>query len=224
MSTVTEPAVTEPAVTAGDPTANEPETTWRTFVRGLQLTPELRNGLGGTLLLALLATAGRVVVPIAVQQTIDHGLRGPDGADLGLIATFVATAAVILVGTAAAAFAMNVRLFRTSETALANLRTKAFRHVHDLSMLHQQSERRGSLVSRVTSDVDQISQFVQWGGILLLVSVGQVLLATVIMLVYSWQLTLVVYVCFLPLVFAVRFFQRRLAVAYGRSRERVGDL
>jgi ABC-type multidrug transport system fused ATPase/permease subunit len=211
-------------VTAGDPTANEPETTWRTFVRGLQLTPELRNGLGGTLLLALLATAGRVVVPIAVQQTIDHGLRGPDGADLGLIATFVATAAVILVGTAAAAFAMNVRLFRTSETALANLRTKAFRHVHDLSMLHQQSERRGSLVSRVTSDVDQISQFVQWGGILLLVSVGQVLLATVIMLVYSWQLTLVVYVCFLPLVFAVRFFQRRLAVAYGRSRERVGDL
>ena len=224
MSTVTEPAVTEPAVTAGDPTANEPETTWRTFVRGLQLTPELRNGLGGTLLLALLATAGRVVVPIAVQQTIDHGLRGSGGADLGLIATFVATAAVILVGTAAAAFAMNVRLFRTSETALANLRTKAFRHVHDLSMLHQQSERRGSLVSRVTSDVDQISQFVQWGGILLLVSVGQVLLATVIMLVYSWQLTLVVYVCFLPLVFAVRFFQRRLAVAYGRSRERVGDL
>jgi ABC-type multidrug transport system fused ATPase/permease subunit len=44
------------------------------------------------------------------------------------------------------------------------------------------------------------------------------------MLVYSWQLTLLVYVCFLPLVFAVRFFQRRLAVAYGRARERVGDL
>ncbi|MDQ1676342.1 MAG: ATP-binding cassette, subfamily bacterial [Actinomycetota bacterium] len=210
--------------TAGDPTANEPETTWRTFVRGIQLTPELRAGLGGTLLLALLATAGRVVVPIAVQQTVDHGLRGAHGPDLGLIATFVSIAAAILVGTAVSAFAMNVRLFRTSETALATLRTKAFRHVHDLSMLHQQSERRGSLVSRVTSDVDQISQFVQWGGVLLLVSLGQVLLATVIMLVYSWQLTLLVYVCFLPLVFAVRYFQRRLAVAYGTVRERVGDL
>jgi ABC-type multidrug transport system fused ATPase/permease subunit len=215
---------TEPAVTPGDPAANEPETTWRTFVRGLQLTPELRTGLGGTLLLALVATAGRVVVPIAVQQTIDHGLRGALGPDLGLVATYVSVAAAILVATAMAAFAMNVRLFRTSETALANLRTKAFRHVHDLSMLHQQSERRGSLVSRVTSDVDQISQFVQWGGVLLVVSLGQVLLATVIMLVYSWQLTLLVYVCFLPLVFAVRFFQRRLAVAYGRARERVGDL
>jgi ABC-type multidrug transport system fused ATPase/permease subunit len=210
--------------TGTDPTANEPETTWRTFVRGLQLTPELRTGLAGTLLLALVATAGRVVVPIAVQQTIDHGLRGADGPDPGLIATFVSIAAAILVATAFSAFVMNVRLFRTSETALANLRTKAFRHVHDLSMLHQQSERRGSLVSRVTSDVDQISQFVQWGGILLIVSLGQVLLATVIMLVYSWQLTLLVYVCFLPLVFAIRFFQRRLAVAYGRVRERVGDL
>jgi ATP-binding cassette subfamily B protein len=210
--------------TVTDPTANEPETTWRTFVRGLQLTPELRTGLGGTLLLALVATAGRVVVPIAVQQTVDHGLRGAHGVDLGLIATFVSIAAAILVATAMSAFAMNVRLFRTSETALATLRTKAFRHVHDLSMLHQQSERRGSLVSRVTSDVDQISQFVQWGGILLIVSLGQVLLATVIMLVYSWQLTLLVYVCFLPLAVAIRFFQRRLAAAYGRVRERVGDL
>ena len=39
-------------------------------------------------------------------------------------------------------------------------------------MLHQQAERRGSLVSRVTSDVDQISQFLQWGGVMLLVSIG----------------------------------------------------
>ena len=48
------------------------------------------------------------------------------------------------------------------------MRTRTFRHVHDLSMLHQQSERRGSLVSRVTSDVDQITQFLQWGGVILL--------------------------------------------------------
>jgi ATP-binding cassette subfamily B protein len=200
------------------------ESTWSALVRGVRLTPELAHGLLGTVLLAVLATAGRVAVPIAVQQTIDHGLRTVGGPDLGFVATMVSVAAAVVVFTALCAFAMNVRLFRTSETALANLRTKAFRHVHDLSVLHQQSERRGSLVSRVTSDVDQISQFVQWGGILLIVSVGQVLLATVIMLVYSWQLTLLVYVCFLPLAVAVRFFQRKLASAYGEVRERVGEL
>src|SRR3712207_9440008 len=59
--------------------------------------------------------------------------------------------------TVVAVYRMNVRLFRTTETALAGLRARAFRHVHDLSVLHQQGQRRGSLVSRVTSDVDQLS-------------------------------------------------------------------
>ncbi len=48
-----------------------------TLAHGLRLTPELREGLVVTLLLALLATAGRVVVPVAVQQAIDTGPVGP---------------------------------------------------------------------------------------------------------------------------------------------------
>ena len=99
------------------------------------------------------------------------------------------------------AFLMNVRLFTVSETALAGVRVRTFRHIHDLSTLHQQAERRGSLVSRVTSDVDQISQFLQWGGIILLISFGQLTVTTIVMATYSWQLTLVVYVAFLPMVF-----------------------
>ena len=67
--------------------------------------------------------------------------------------------AVIVVLTAVAVYRMNLRLFRTTETALAGLRVRAFRHVHDLSAVHQQGDKRGALVSRVTSDVDQLSQF-----------------------------------------------------------------
>ena len=44
-----------------------------TIRRGLGLSPELRRGLPATLVLALLATAGRVIVPVAVQQIIDGG-------------------------------------------------------------------------------------------------------------------------------------------------------
>ena len=55
----------------------------QTLRRGLRLTPEFRRGLVGTLLLALIATAGRIVVPVAVQQTLDRGLHGSDGVDLG---------------------------------------------------------------------------------------------------------------------------------------------
>ncbi|SDS76152.1 ABC transporter ATP-binding protein [Jiangella sp. DSM 45060] len=197
---------------------------WRTFRRGLALSPEITQGLRVTLLLALVATAGRVVVPIAVQQTIDDGLNASGGADLGYVRWMVGLAGVGIVLTVIAAYHMNRRIFRASEAGLATLRTKAFRHVHDLSVLTQDTERRGSLVSRVTSDVDTISQFVQWGGLIMLASMGQLVIATIVMAVYSWQLTLLVWVCFLPLFLALRTFQRMLSSAYMVVRERVGGM
>ena len=63
----------------------------------------------------------------------------------------------------------------------------------------------------MTSDVDQVSQFLVFGGLIAVVSVGQIAVATVVMAVYSWQLTLVVWLCFLPLFLSLRFFQRRLS-------------
>jgi ATP-binding cassette subfamily B protein len=194
-----------------------------TLAHGLRLTPELRAGLGVTLALALLATAGRVVVPVAVQQTIDHGLSGSEP-DLPLVRLACGLALVAVAVTAYANYLTNVRLYRTAENGLAALRVRAFRRVHDLSVLHQAAERRGSLVSRVTSDVDTMSTFMQWGGLLILVSAAQLTLATVLMLFWSWQLTLVVYLCFLPLVFAVRSLQQRLQAAYGAVRLRVGEM
>jgi ATP-binding cassette, subfamily B, bacterial len=201
-----------------------PQSMLDTLRRGLELSPELHTGLAVTLLFAILATAGRVAVPVAIQLGIDHGLRVPGGPDLGVIAAIAAVTALVLAVTMASAYQMNVRLFTVSETALAGVRTRTFRHIHDLSMLHQQSERRGALVSRVTSDVDQISQFLQWGGVILLVSVGQLTVTTIVMLTYSWQLTLVVYLAFAPLVFAIRFFQRRLNKLYLLVREHVGTM
>ncbi|MGY1809172.1 ABC transporter ATP-binding protein [Blastococcus sp. SYSU D00669] len=195
-----------------------------TLRRGLRMMPEFRRGLPLTFLLALMATAGRVVVPIAVQQTIDQGLSGPGGPDLDLVRDLVIVCALVVLLTAVAVYRMNVRLFRTTETALAGLRVRAFRHVHDLSVLHQQGQRRGSLVSRVTSDVDQLSVFMQWGGVLGVISIGQLVVAIVVMSIYSWQLTLLVLACFVPLAFAIRFFARRLATVYGVVRERVGDV
>ena len=197
---------------------------WATLRRGLALSPEFRAGLPVTILLALAATAGRVLVPIAVQQTVDKGLTAPGGPDLSIVRQAVLLAAVATLLTAGAAYLLNVRLFRTTEGGLATLRVRAFRHVHDLSVLTQNAERRGSLVSRVTSDVDTISTFMQWGGLLMVVSLGQLAVATVLMAVYSWQLTVLVWLCFLPLFLLLRTFQQRVSSAYGHVRERVGDL
>lgn len=199
------------------------EGAWRTVVRGVRLSPELRRGLGPTLLLALLATAGRAVVPVAIQQTLDRGITEA-GVDLEAVAVAVGGAFVAVLITALASSAMNVRLARIVETALANLRIRTFRHIHDLSMLHQAAQQRGSLVARVTSDVDQISRFMQWGGLNLITSVGQLTIVVVVMMLYSWRLTLVVLVAFVPFLVGARWFQQRLTRAYALVQERVGRL
>jgi len=203
-------------------TQSTAEGTLATVRRGLRLSPELRPGMAGTIALAVVQMAGRVAVPIAVQQGIDHGIRGAGGPDLGFVVKVVAITFAALMISTVAGYLMTRRLFTVSETALGALRSRTFRHIHDLSMLHQQSERRGSMVSRVTSDVDQISMFLQFGGVQMLLASGQLIVSTLVMFFYSWQLALVVLLAFGPSVGVIRLFQKRLAAAYRAVRERTG--
>ena len=192
--------------------------------RGLALSPALAEGIRLTVLLAALSTVGGAVAPVVIQVAIDTGLEKGETGDQSKIWLFVAVAAVVIVLTGICGYVMKVRLFRASENGLMQLRVNAFRHVHDLSMLTQNSERRGTLVSRVTSDVDQVSQFLQFTGIMIIVSLGQMVVATVVMAYYSWQLTIVVLVCFLPLAVSLRFFAERLSRAYDKVRRTVGEM
>ncbi|WP_258726925.1 ABC transporter ATP-binding protein [Cellulomonas sp. NS3] len=195
-----------------------------TLRRGVQVSPQLLDGLALTVVLAVLAALGRVLVPVTVQQTMDTGILASGGPDVRRVVMLVVVAATGLLLGAACSALVNVRLFRASERGLVALRVRAFRHVHDLSALTLDAERRGSLVSRVTSDVDTISMFVQWGGIMLLVSLLQISVATVLMAVYSWQLTILVWLSFLPLVLVLRPLQKRVNAAYTLVRARVGAM
>lgn len=207
-----------------DVASGEAGSAWRVLRRGVALAPELADGIVVTLVLAVVATAGRVLVPIAVQQAVDQGIGAAGGPDARFVAAMVALTAAGVVLTGVCSALMTARLFRSAETGLATLRTKAFGHVHDLPVLTQNTEQRGALVSRVTSDVDQVSQFLVFGGVIAVVSVGQVVIATAVMLFYSWELTLLVWVCFLPLFLSLRYFQRRLSEAYATVRRQVGAL
>ena len=195
-----------------------------TIRRGIAVSPELTEGFRGTLALAVVASLGQVIVPIVVQQTLDHGINDNGGPDVSFTVVMGLLAAVAIGITSWAAYLMTRRLFITSERGLATLRIKAFRHVHDLPLLTQNTERRGALVSRVTSDVDQVSQFLVFGGLFFIISAGQVLIATIVMVIYSWELAIVVWVAFAPLFLSLRYFQRKLSAAYGVVRRQMGAM
>lgn len=195
-----------------------------TVRRGLALAPEALAGLWITVLLAVIATSGKIVVPIAVQTILDRGIISPDRPDIAFVAVAAGLAALVLLATTLANVLMNRRLFRAAETALAMLRTRAFRHIHDLSLLTQGTEQRGALVSRVTSDVDTVSQFMSFGGIMLVVMSLQLVLATVVMAVYSWPLAITVWLCYLPVFALMGMLQKRIRARYQQVRSAVGRM
>ena len=197
---------------------------FETLARGLKLSPELRRGLAFTLVLAALTSLGRLVVPIAAQQALDNGLFAEGGPDVPYVFAVTGAGAAVLVVTTSANYLMNRRLFVVTETALANLRQRTFRHIHDLSMLHQQSERRGALTARVTTDVDTVSQFLQQGGMQLVTSSAQILVATAVMFFYSWQLALAVWIVFVPVTVLIKWLQTHLATAYTNVRKSVARM
>ncbi len=179
----------DPAQSLDPATEGRPASVLGIMKRGWHASPELREGIWGTIALAMVGAAGRVVIPVLVQQVIDKGFN--DGSvDVARVLTLsLVGAAIAVIATIATMFAAR-RLARSGEHALFGLRTRAFRHIHRLSIAHHAEERRGALVSRVTSDVETLSQFFKWGGIAWVVN-GLVIFAVLLtMFVFNWKLAL----------------------------------
>lgn len=191
--------------------------------RGWRTSPEMRQGAGLTIALAILGGAGRVVVPILVQQILDRGVAGGD-VRMGTVIRTSLIGLLAVAGTAAAARATRARLAIAGERALATLRVKAFRHIHRLSIATQSEERRGALVARVTSDVETLSQFLTWGGISWLVNGAVMLAVIVVMAIYDWRLCLIAVSVVIPMTLVLRLVQKLMGRAWGQVRERNGDM
>jgi len=192
--------------------------------RGLAASPELRSGARASLGLALMSAAGKVTVPVLIQQIIDRGFGGPDGFRPGFVFGAAAVAAVVVVATGVVQAVAQRRLVRAAQQALYGLRTRAFSHIHRLSIADHNESRRGVWVSRVTSDVETLARFAEWGAVAWIIHSFLIVGVLVVMAVYSWQLTLVTIAAFAPIVPLFRWLQRRQLAAYDEQRVRVGEM
>ena len=195
----------------------------RVLRRGIAMSGELRRGLPVIAAVGLFAAVGRLIVPIMVQLVLDHGVIGPRGYRPGVVWALSLTAlGAVLVVAAASRFAL-IRLVRLAESMLLNLRVRAFEHIHRLSLATHTESRRGVLVARVTSDIEAMALFMQWGAMSWTINPVLIVATLAVMLFYSWQLTLLVVVLHLVLVPFLRWVQRRQIAAHARVRDRVAD-
>ena len=191
--------------------------------RGLAMSPELRDGLGVTILMALSAAVGRLIIPILVQQILDKGVLGSAGYRAGFVWAASVLAMMVIIGVMVTSKTAYFRLVKTAEDVLLGLRVRAFAHIQRLSMSVHESTRRGELVARVTADVEALAAFTQWGAIAWIINSALIVGTLIVMSLYSWELTLVVVVVHLPLIPFLRWVQRHQFHAYGLVRSRVAE-
>jgi len=197
--------------------------TFGTLRRAVAEAPIIIHRLWLVLLLNLGGTAVQVLIPVIVQQTLDRYVSAGNTVDIGGVAVAVGIGLVIVVVGGVMTRAALVRLISQASTGMSELRVMTFRHLFRRSVLHVQTERRGSLVSRVTSDVTTVQQFMEWGGVMFMVNGTQVIASLVVMAIYEWRLALIVAVGVVFYMTNLLWSQRVLRRRYDRVRERVAD-
>jgi ATP-binding cassette subfamily B protein len=191
----------------------------RLTVRGL-LRPH-RRLLAAALLLIVGDTLATLAGPALIGAGIDDGIAKASLAELGLIAGVFAAVSLFDWGDM---WASTVTTGKASEQMLARMRVRVFAHLQRLGVDFYEATMAGRLLTRVTSDVDTLSNLVQNGLITGLVSVASVLGIAVILLVTNAELGLVAMSVLPIMAVATVWYQRRSTVAYDRYRDSVATV
>ncbi|WP_328387843.1 ABC transporter ATP-binding protein [Nocardia sp. NBC_00416] len=177
--------------------------------------------LASVALLALDALIG-IGFPPLVRHAIDAGVDG--GEPSALIWSAVLGTGLVLAGWVVAA-ATTMLTSRTGERVLYGLRVRSYAHLQRLGLDYYERELSGRIMTRMTTDVDALSTFLQTGVSTALVSVLSLAGIAVALVVIDTQLALVVLLGVLPpLIIATVIFRRVSSVAYTISREQVSTV
>lgn len=180
--------------------------------------PWRRAGLSASLVIAVY-TSTVLAGPLLLKIAIDRGITRHHASVLDItVAIYIGLTIVSWI----AERAQILMISRIGEGFLRDLRVQVFDHLQQLSMPFYDREKAGVVVSRMTSDIDQMEDLVQQGLILILTNAMLIGVAVVLLAVVSWELFLL---CLIPLPFVIVAtikFQRDSSRSYLRVRDWIG--
>ncbi|MEX2542644.1 MAG: ABC transporter ATP-binding protein [Trueperaceae bacterium] len=187
----------------------------------VRLIRPYRSAVIGLSLLIALSAALAQVTPQFVRFVIDTVI--PDGR-LGLfLLTGAAMLAFYLVNEALAFAAMYLS-YDFTQRVIRDIRARAYRHLLNLPMTRFTSERSGSLVSRVVSDVNALEAMIQAGATRIVGQLFSIVVVTVILFVMNWLLALISLLIVAVMAFFTIWFQGPLRRLARQVRGRVGEM
>ncbi len=191
----------------------------RLLRRAAGLAPHLKRPALVALLATVMATAARLFGPLAVRDGIDRGIQQGDELRLSLAAgAFLAALGVQYAAQRTSQF----RVASLGERYLRTLRSRVFRQLMHLDLPFYERSKTGVLVSRMTSDVEAVSEFAQEGAVQFVTNVLTIGGVALAMLLLNPSLALWVFGVILVLVVASRAFQRLAGAAYREVRIQIG--
>ncbi|MGA5323740.1 ABC transporter ATP-binding protein [Streptomyces seoulensis] len=182
----------------------------------------LLHGFGRPLLVSLALVAvdagSGLLLPVLIRHGIDEGVTRTA---LGAVwaASLLGLLTVLVQWTAQ--YGETRMTGRTGERVLYALRLKIFTQLQRLGLDYYERELTGRIMTRMTTDVDALSTFLQTGLVTAFVSVVTFFGIMGALLVLDVQLALVVFATLPPLILATFFFRRASVKAYELARERV---
>ncbi|GAA2478546.1 ABC transporter ATP-binding protein [Streptomyces gobitricini] len=182
----------------------------------------LLGGFGAVLLVSLglvAVDAGMgLLLPILIRHGIDEGVQQ---ASLGAVWAASALALVTVLVQWVAQTGEIRMTGRTGERVLYALRLKIFAQLQRLGLDYYERELTGRIMTRMTTDVDALSTFLQTGLVTAFVSLVTFFGIMIALVVIDVQLALVVFATLPVLIVGTVFFRRSSVKAYELARERI---
>jgi len=146
--------------------------------------------IAGTVALLVVGVVADLAFPTLVRAAVDRGIANSDQASLirtGLIALGVVAVAW------ASMTVMTVLSSRSGERLLYGLRLRSYAHLQQLGLSYFESRLSGKIMTRMTTDIDTLSSFLQTGLAQAIVAVGSLAGVTVMLVATDGQLALVAF-------------------------------
>lgn len=208
------PATAQPRFRDADPRDHEPG------LRLSRLLRPVRGWLGLAVVLVTLNAAATVAFPALGGLAVD----AITGVDPGLLWIAVGVALAVVAADWLVMAAQTAVAARGGETLLYLLRVRSFSHLQRLGLDYYEREMGGRIMTRMTTDVDALSTFLQTGLSTAVVSLLTVVGIATALLVTAPGLAVVALAVLPVLVVATVVFRRLSSVAYAEARERVSEV
>jgi ATP-binding cassette, subfamily B, bacterial len=165
-----------------------------------------------------LDAAANLALPALVRGGIDSGV---EARALGMVALMALAGLAIVFGDWLVNIAETMVVARNGERLLFTLRVKMFAQLQRLGLDFYERELSGRIMTRMTTDVDALSTFLQTGMITMISSVLTFFGVLAAMLVINVRLGLLVLAIMPFLIAATVVFRRKSSRAYTEAREKV---